>query len=480
MRTEKRLSCWLFAVFALGSTALAGCGGSTETAADLGADLQSGTSDAGVDVADVPAVDALGDAGSPVDAVVDAAAGPDAVADVPVDVGLPVPATVPTDLPPGVVAIGLWAGDLDSKGASPQVKTQLPKNTVGVVATILGKHPNFFTLSTIVGPDGTPWAKGQCNALCVDCANRVSASPAVGTAALPSSSDVLVGGGLWRFAACGYHWILKGGSFGQQPPEAGLADVSTTLLVKTTSDGQLPTQGKLLLRLFFSGVGGITAASGPTEPKILGMIGEVQARYATLGIQVQVVDWRDLEAGHTLISLPDDVTDSGQSDMDTLFAGAKVAGGSGVIDVFLVDQILGGGLEGKGVTAGVSGAIPGPAYFHGIPRAGIAIALTPLGDDAVLAGRTLAHEMGHFLGLWHPCERDGKTFDPITDTPQCDISHDSSGDGILDPDECIGFGQDEVMFWFAAPGDAVFTPGQRAIIAANPLVLPLAATATTP
>jgi hypothetical protein len=262
-------------------------------------------------------------------------------------------------------------------------------------------------------------------------------------------------------------------------PNAG-AWVDTVLFVKTAAKGQVPAKAAIQLRLFLTGAAGLTGQNALTDPRVVGMLAEANKVYASIGVTLTVIDVRNTAPGHTIISLPEDVTVSGQSDLDTLFAEATSAGGSAVIDVFLVDQLVGGGIEGKGIVGGVAGAIPGPAFYHGIPRAGVAIAMGALGTDPQLAGRTLAHELGHFLGLWHPSERDGKTFDPLTDTPECPLALDLNKDGIMDPTECAGQGSEDVMFWFASPLLVGFTPGQGVIVRGNPLALPVQASATAP
>lgn len=50
-------------------------------------------------------------------------------------------------------------------------------------------------------------------------------------------------------------------------------------------------------------------------------------------------------------------------------------------------------------------------------------------DDIRVLGETLAHEVGHFMGLFHPVEGDFATFDPLTDTPTC--GGESSCDSAL-------------------------------------------------
>ena len=427
----------------------------------------------GAPKADVAQDATAADAGTDVPAAVDAAA--DAVEVAPAKdsadaVDLPQPATVPGDLPPGVTAQVLSTAPFEAASGfakSPDLLLTVPKGAISLLFVVLGKDPGFFSLGTAIAPNGTAYVKGSCSALCIPCANRVGAAPAIGSALLPSSSDVSLTTGAWHFVSCGFEWLLKSSMFAPGPWTG--ASPETLVFIKTTLDGKLPPEGWLRLRLFCSGGGGLTAAGVLADARIAGALAEITKLYEGIGIHVLVAEVHDLPPGHSILTLPSDVTTTGSSDLDLMIA--EASGGGASIDLFFVDQILGGGVEGKGVVGGVSGSIPGPAFFHGVPRAGIAIALAPLGQDPLLIGRTIAHEIGHFLGLWHPTESDGKTFDPITDTPQCKLAQDANKDGILQGDECKLFGADNVMFWLAGNPQASFTPGQGDIARGNPLIL---------
>ena len=418
---------------------------------------------------DIAVVDVLADVPTQPDSGIDAV-DVSSAADADAAVDLAAPVTVPGDLPAGVTAKVLSSAPWEAASGfakSPDILLNVPKGTVSMLFVILGKDPGFFSLATAIGPDSVPYGKGSCSALCIPCKNRVGAAPAIGSALLPSSSDVAVLPGVWHIVSCGFEWLLKSSLFAPGPWSG--APPETLVLLKSTLDGKLPPEGWLRLRLFCTGGGGLNAANVLEDPRIAGAIAEIQARYLAVGIHVVVAEVHDVPPGHSVLELPNDVTTTGSSDLDLLFA--EVSGGGASIDLFLVDQILGGGVEGKGVVGGVSGSIPGPAFFHGVPRSGIAIALSALGDDPVLIGRTMAHEIGHFLGLWHPTESDGKVFDPISDTPQCKLAQDANKDGVMQATECQGLGADNIMFWLAGNPEALLTKGQGEIGRGNPLVL---------
>jgi hypothetical protein len=52
-------------------------------------------------------------------------------------------------------------------------------------------------------------------------------------------------------------------------------------------------------------------------------------------------------------------------------------------------------------------------------------------------------------GLYHTSESTGTSFDPLSDTAECPISRDNDSDGKVYPEECDGYGADNVMFWTA-------------------------------
>jgi hypothetical protein len=127
------------------------------------------------------------------------------------------------------------------------------------------------------------------------------------------------------------------------------------------------------------------------------------------------------------------------------------------INVFFVDQFA---IEGGGVL-GVSAGLPGAAGFHGGRGSGLVFAASVLRSPELL-GQVLAHEVGHYLGLFHTSESGGGRYDPLEDTPQCT------------PDQWRNFGScpdlTNLMFPFAGSGHSEVTDGQGSVLHANPLV----------
>ncbi len=111
-----------------------------------------------------------------------------------------------------------------------------------------------------------------------------------------------------------------------------------------------------------------------------------------------------------------------------------------------------------------AGGIPGPLGMQGTGSSGIAIATNMMAGDPERLGRTLAHEIGHYLGLFHTSEADGSVLDALADTPECRSERDTGGDG-LDVGDCQGFGADNLMFWARTSG-TVLTPDQQAVLRA--------------
>jgi len=129
------------------------------------------------------------------------------------------------------------------------------------------------------------------------------------------------------------------------------------------------------------------------------------------------------------------------------------------VNVFFIRGFAGN----MGSTLGVSAGIPGVAGIHGSPGTGLVFSANNLGRRGgnELTGQTLAHELGHFLGLFHTTERGFGGTDPIDDTPACpDIGNGNPNC----PDV------NNLMFPLASwSGTAEITTGQSIVLRANPL-----------
>lgn len=125
-------------------------------------------------------------------------------------------------------------------------------------------------------------------------------------------------------------------------------------------------------------------------------------------------------------------------ELPELFALSAGARGS-AIHVFLVDQ--------ADVALGISGGLPGPPGMHGTGSSGVVMSVA-LFDTPEQLGRALAHELGHYLGLFHPVEADNVTLDPLPDSPR-------------DPSN--------LMFRSATGGEAL-TANQASVIGASPVL----------
>lgn len=145
-----------------------------------------------------------------------------------------------------------------------------------------------------------------------------------------------------------------------------------------------------------------------------------------------------------------------------LSAGAPFGG----VSLFLLDDIDPIMLDAH--PEAEAGGIPGPPSMHGTAGSGIAFASSMMVDDPKAFGRTLAHELAHYLGLFHTSEQDGRVLDNLDDTAECRLVQDLDGDG-LDPADCIDHGLDNLMFW-AKTTSTTLTEQQRAVLAQSPIL----------
>lgn len=189
-------------------------------------------------------------------------------------------------------------------------------------------------------------------------------------------------------------------------------------------------------------------------------IGEIVIHRLT-GPEAERLSSIDLNSGADTNNLPDE--------MEELFM-LSARADKNYLNVFFVNIIFPIG------TLGLAGAINGPGE-NGTELSGVIIntfgGLTSLSAaDLQMQGETMAHESGHYLGLYHTTEKNGFDFDPLSDTPEClRKTNDTNNDGIVDTDECRLLDGPNLMFWQAAKYvQEIMSPMQSQVMVSHPLV----------
>ena len=149
----------------------------------------------------------------------------------------------------------------------------------------------------------------------------------------------------------------------------------------------------------------------------------------------------------------------GEGDISALAAESVVPGDSEddvlSANIFITQSFSMGG------ALGLSLGIPGAAGWHESGLSGVALTGEHIGtsNGNSFTANILAHELGHFLGLFHTTEMSGNTSSPLTDTGQCT--------NFQNPTNCSDWGN--LMFPSADPNNTEVTDQQSFVIGVNPL-----------
>ena len=220
------------------------------------------------------------------------------------------------------------------------------------------------------------------------------------------------------------------------------------------------------VNIYLVGVPGITAANAAQDANLQSALAAFNTIYANAGVTIGQVRYRELTAEQTeayriarsdddlsqLVSLssrPGETTDDALS-----------------LNVFFVQAFA---MQGGAI--GVSLGLPGPAGLHGTPASGVIFTSEFLGgqvrdgftgdsvDGNVYTGVVMAHEIGHYLGLFHTTETRGGSLEPLLDTPVCENFNDT----FNCPDV------NNLMFPLAGVTHQELSAEQASAIQANPL-----------
>ncbi len=196
--------------------------------------------------------------------------------------------------------------------------------------------------------------------------------------------------------------------FSVSPLQASAGDSRTAQLrvfarVKRTPTGAPLTAGRIDLNIHLVSGVGLTAASAPSDGFLQGGLTRLRQILAQVGVSVGTVRYVDLAQPSLAVI---DSTDGPTSELATLFRSGSSTLGGRAVDVFLVRSISAGG--GGFRALGIAGGIPGPVELHGSRHSGVVSSFTGLGSGSTgsaVLGQILAHELGHYLGLFHVTEQ---------------------------------------------------------------------------
>lgn len=235
------------------------------------------------------------------------------------------------------------------------------------------------------------------------------------------------------------------------PPDESTSitdDVDWTAVVKFDPGGA--TSGRLSANLFFINSDNVDASTAPASPRFQAALAEWQTIYASAGITVGNYTYNQITGTPATTYR---VVDYDATDIDNGEVGEVMALSAGrtewAVNVFLIHDFAGWSL------LGIAGGVPGPYAVHGTTHSGVIVCLDCAwrwGGAAI--GRLIAHEVGHYLGLFHSTENPDRALypgDPLSDTRTGDTGN--------------------LMYWQAA-GGRTLSAAQGWVIRRSPMVLP--------
>jgi hypothetical protein len=180
--------------------------------------------------------------------------------------------------------------------------------------------------------------------------------------------------------------------------------------------------------------------------------------YAPMGVRV-------LDYTTTQIGLPDpnfnvDDTSTVMGQIDDVLRQARSVGTARQDSLHVVVVRTIGGSEPSGYSMG----LPGP-FDADRANAAVLVSTDAYTDSENLLdvegmASTIAHEVGHYLGLYHTSESSGTQHDPIPDSPQCDGS------------VCSGEFEKNIMSSGGGASRVSVSEGQAFVIKQHPLCVP--------
>ncbi|PIE18184.1 MAG: hypothetical protein CSA66_05020 [Proteobacteria bacterium] len=365
-----------------------------------------------------------------------------------------------------------------ANGLSEPVQVDVPENVVSVTVSVMGDADGMYGLGAWRGPDNSVlvtdgWTQGEGGGqgLCLDCPDRIALSEGAFAAIAPNNPQPELVPGTHVFTTYGV--VPKpvepvkpdeppsgvchdGACTGLEPvtcpedcqPTPAAGEVLVSVHAKIASAAVVPDQGVLDLNLHFTGAGGWSATSARTDAEFQDLLDAVDTIYSQVGISLGELHYYDIDESYQHI----ESVQGADSDLMQLFRESE-GSEPDALSLFFVEELSAGSFGGFGVILGVSGGIPGPPLVQGTHRSGVAIAVAEVEGAPAGHDTTMAHEMGHFLGLFHTSEQSlggliPAIHDPLPDTPE----------------------NDETYLMFNTGAGSLLSPWQGRVMRSNPWV----------
>lgn len=333
------------------------------------------------------------------------------------------------------------------------LRLRVPEGADSVALVVEGSGANIVAAASLLSPTGKlVWDFFEDIAV-----NMTSPDDDPYTLLLPSNTAVTLEPGDW------YLNLITDAPQGKE--------VSVRAVYKQ-SDEEGEALGELDLNLFFVGVKSINAQTAPEDPNFQGVLANVEAIFAGAGLRFGSIEYIDVPED---IARAFRVTTVHNGELEELF---KLSEGrtERALNFFFVPD-LEGAANGFSLL-GISGGVPGPPGIHGTAKSGVAVNMSDYVEDPSSIEVIMAHEAGHFLGLFHTTERNGLAldpegvtgFDPLCDTPVCPDGLDSNANLTLSVPECTVRDSANLMFSLAGRDSRALTPSQGQILRNNFLV----------
>jgi hypothetical protein len=345
----------------------------------------------------------------------------------------------------------LGSFDLSDTGwYSEEIAIDVPEGAVSSMFTCGAFGPDAVgTIYDLIAPDGTVVYNGDDPPSWGGFRSEYLDDQVPGLLPTTPVQDILPG--TWKA-----RWFVGAGN--------GRATVDCRAVHRVDTVSTAPTVAVDLVFVGLSGINGLKAALAPDHAEFQAALDIFRQQWATAGIEV-TLNYRDFEGDVDRFAVVD-ITDDDSTEFNELLATVAPANPR-TVTFFFVQEIAN---ASGGTILGLAGGPPGAAALNGTSKSGVIVTAADLVVAPDDVGRIMAHEGGHFLGLYHTTERDGARFDPIGDTPECDPSKDANANGEMNSTECAGAGAENIMWWTLTTGDASFSGDQTWVLARNPAV----------